>query len=297
MSWTQKHIDLWIGCCCQNNDSLNGWWYFNRPHPMVMFCLCVCVWVGDPFIMMMTFHFGYTVRISAYFSFWRFISCVLFPLISHQRGQMISNHFACSLQFHPGGENLSWLIHLFNQLVVLPGLHQPNKPEKAAWSPENRKRTRSTIHNQRIQRVSPAFDAKKMLLFFFSVGRWFLYKPPQMVPSWINKNWWLTRLWRLWFRAISTTPLYHWYKNIGCNIFTSTFWDAIITKMTWHICFMFKIGNCNLNPSFSSTGNSFHNSKIYTKVIPSLKLTVRPWKLMVGRLLSFWGGLFSGANC
>ena len=29
--------------------------------------------------------------------------------------------------------------------------------------------------------------------------------------------------------------------------------------------------------------------------LPSLKLTVRPWKWMVGILLSFWEGLFSGA--
>ena len=29
--------------------------------------------------------------------------------------------------------------------------------------------------------------------------------------------------------------------------------------------------------------------------VPSLKLTVRPWKWMVGILLSYWGGLFSGA--
>ena len=32
-----------------------------------------------------------------------------------------------------------------------------------------------------------------------------------------------------------------------------------------------------------------------SKRVPSLKLTVRTWKLMVGRLLSFWEGLFSGA--
>ena len=31
--------------------------------------------------------------------------------------------------------------------------------------------------------------------------------------------------------------------------------------------------------------------------IPSLKLTVRTWKWMVGILVSFWDGLFSGANC
>ena len=30
-------------------------------------------------------------------------------------------------------------------------------------------------------------------------------------------------------------------------------------------------------------------------VIPSLKLTARPYKWMVGILLSYWGGLFSGA--
>ena len=29
------------------------------------------------------------------------------------------------------------------------------------------------------------------------------------------------------------------------------------------------------------------------RYLPSLKLTVRPWKWMVGRLLSFWDGLFS----
>ncbi len=29
--------------------------------------------------------------------------------------------------------------------------------------------------------------------------------------------------------------------------------------------------------------------------IHSLKLTARPWKLMIGILLSYWGGLFSGA--
>ena len=32
-------------------------------------------------------------------------------------------------------------------------------------------------------------------------------------------------------------------------------------------------------------------------VIPSLKLTVRTWKWMVGILVSFWDGLFSGASC
>ena len=30
-------------------------------------------------------------------------------------------------------------------------------------------------------------------------------------------------------------------------------------------------------------------------MLPSLKLTNRPWKLMVGRLLSFWDTIFSGA--
>ena len=29
--------------------------------------------------------------------------------------------------------------------------------------------------------------------------------------------------------------------------------------------------------------------------IPALKLTARRWKLVVGRWISFWGGLFSGA--
>ena len=30
--------------------------------------------------------------------------------------------------------------------------------------------------------------------------------------------------------------------------------------------------------------------------LPSCKLTARPWKWMVGILLSYWGGLFSGAT-
>ena len=34
---------------------------------------------------------------------------------------------------------------------------------------------------------------------------------------------------------------------------------------------------------------------LYTFCIHSLKLTARPWKLMVGRWFSFWDGLFSGA--
>ena len=33
------------------------------------------------------------------------------------------------------------------------------------------------------------------------------------------------------------------------------------------------------------------------EVVSSLKRTVRTWKWMVGILLSFWDGLFSGANC
>ena len=33
-----------------------------------------------------------------------------------------------------------------------------------------------------------------------------------------------------------------------------------------------------------------------SSTIPSLKLTVRPWKWMVGILLSYWGGLVSGAT-
>ena len=31
--------------------------------------------------------------------------------------------------------------------------------------------------------------------------------------------------------------------------------------------------------------------------VPSLKLTVRTWKWMIGILVSFWDCLFSGANC
>ena len=37
------------------------------------------------------------------------------------------------------------------------------------------------------------------------------------------------------------------------------------------------------------------NKKYCVEAIPSLKLTVRPKKWMVGILLSYWGGLFSGA--
>ncbi len=33
-----------------------------------------------------------------------------------------------------------------------------------------------------------------------------------------------------------------------------------------------------------------------SKDLNSLKLTVRTWKWMVGRLVSYWGSLFSGAN-
>ena len=33
------------------------------------------------------------------------------------------------------------------------------------------------------------------------------------------------------------------------------------------------------------------------ELLYSLKLTVRTWKWMVGILVSFWDGLFSGANC
>ena len=36
-------------------------------------------------------------------------------------------------------------------------------------------------------------------------------------------------------------------------------------------------------------------SQIVSKDIPSLKLTVRTWKWMVGILVAFWNGLFSGA--
>ena len=42
--------------------------------------------------------------------------------------------------------------------------------------------------------------------------------------------------------------------------------------------------------------NSVENSPCFLLKLPSLKLTVRTWKCMVGILISFWDGLFSGAK-
>ncbi len=41
--------------------------------------------------------------------------------------------------------------------------------------------------------------------------------------------------------------------------------------------------------------NIMYTRKLFEQKIPSLKLTARPWKWMVGILVSFWDGLFSGA--
>ena len=54
----------------------------------------------------------------------------------------------------------------------------------------------------------------------------------------------------------------------------------------WSQCSPVKLASHLLKQGPFLTGN-----------IPSLKLTNRAWKWMVGILVSFWEGLFSGANC
>ena len=59
-------------------------------------------------------------------------------------------------------------------------------------------------------------------------------------------------------------------------------------KATWPWTVSFcGLGSSHDHPGFSEGELYFH--------LPSLKLTVRPWKWMVGRWISFWEGSFSGA--